>query len=823
MKKKLTIDQIFVSTRGKILLTILTVILAVSLSWVIIHTVFNETQQAVVKLTTPNQRLLLIDNLYYSINQLNQFQYKEGGRNTKQSSTDLSKVFRKIQYQLDSLSLFTTAGSRSIVEIDSLKQLIHHHKIVYIRYLKLKSEVVKNNQFKRNVDNLTKLLLVNPLKTDSSVVTSNNKTITILEPTPLEGHASKTQIGSLLEKIFGKRKNKQEVKKTVIEEVNTKVDTISLSQKDSIRKVVMGQLAAWSSEQQQRTLQFISREKLLFESGNKLLASIYLLLSEMKQLEAQNIRNESKQAANTLEQGLFKFNAIMVVFFFIIGILALLILFDITRSNSYRKDLQKAKDEAERLSLAKQRFLANMSHEIRTPLQAIVGFSEQANQNKDVQGNANKVIYESSLHLMQVVNEVLDYSRIISGKVTISPASFNLGELITELTHAFELSSRNKKFTFKVEHRLIPNVYYKGDAFRIKQILYNLVGNAFKFTERGEVCLRIEVDPERNDIDKIQFIVSDTGMGMSEDQLVKVFNEFEQGTSDIANNYGGTGLGLTITKELIQAMNGTIDVKSNLSVGTVFRVLLHLPKSVFQDAADSLIEVNKSYLRKIWFVDDDAYIRKVCEGIFNKYALDFVIFSSAMQMLTNEWKDEVPLFMVDIRMQDMSGIELCKRIKERSSDAIVLAVTAQSLPDEQQYILENGFDDILTKPFTEADLMKKVIELSKITFDLTAFKKFSMNDDVMIAENLQAFIHQTQEDLNHLHEHLLLSDKTACYEVLHRLSGRVGLVGAEALGRMCRKLEVDLAAAVSLKPFINRIYNLTKEITALLVQLRAEG
>ncbi len=823
MKSKLSIDTVFVSAKGKVLLALLTVVLAVSLSWVIIHTVFKETQQAVVKLTTPNKRLALIDNLYYSIHQLNQFQYNEVGSKSKQSITDLSKVFNHIQGQLDSLALYTQDNSSSIAGIDSLKRLIQHHKIVYVRYLKLKTNVVKNNQFKRNIDLLTRLLLANSQKSDTNVVTSSSKTITILESVPVENQSSKTQMGILFDKIFGKKKGKQDPQKTVIEESNTKIDTISRSQQDSIQRVIMKQLSEWTTEQQRRTYQFVNKEKLLLESGNQLLASIYVILSEIKQSEAHAIYTESKQAASTLQHGVFRFNVIMVVFFIIIGVLSLLILFDITRSNTYRKELQIAKDDAEQAAVAKQRFLANMSHEIRNPLQAIIGFTEQSKQHTNTDENI-EAIYQSSLHLMQVVNEVLDYSRIASGKVSITHAPFDLFHLITELEQAFKVSGKDKNFVFTVSHNVAPGTYYTGDVFRLKQILYNLLGNAFKFTEKGEVQLQIDIEPGEDGNNQIAFIVTDTGIGMNEQQLEKVFNEFEQGTGDIANHYGGTGLGLTITKELVQAMNGVLDVKSELNKGSVFRVLFQLPESESGEA-DSIPVVTageKLSFEKVWVTDDDAFIRKVCEGIFEKHGIEHRVFSSAAELLATHPEKKMPLFLVDIRMKDMNGVELCKEIRQRSPNAIVVAVTAQALPEEQQYILDSGFDDILTKPFTESDLLRKISRFNEVAYDLTTLRQFSMNDDALVAENIQSFIDETRQDIADLKAYLRQPDKTACYEVLHRVAGRLGLAGAEKLGRTCRILEVELDKADSFEPFTIRINNVIKELNILLFQLQNE-
>src|SRR5690606_37346398 len=209
------------------------------------------------------------------------------------------------------------------------------------------------------------------------------------------------------------------------------------------------------------------------------------------------------------------------IFFLSAALLVFLILIDITRSNYLRKQLIQAKEEAEQLSQIKQRFLANMSHEIRTPLQSIVGFAEQL-KHSEKNNHAVDAIYNSSEHLLHIVNEVLDYSRIESGRLSLVREPFYLKKVIHDVTSAIVTQAEKRKLTFVVDTDDSVDLWLTGDAFRLRQILFNLLGNAIKFTEKGHVRLSVEVHREGLQA-RCVFKVSDTGIGMDQKDLDRIF------------------------------------------------------------------------------------------------------------------------------------------------------------------------------------------------------------------------------------------------------------------------------------------------------------
>jgi signal transduction histidine kinase/CheY-like chemotaxis protein/HPt (histidine-containing phosphotransfer) domain-containing protein len=815
--------------KGKVVVTFLTACIAVLLAWVVMHTVFSETLKTVDKLSLPNERQLLINRIFRSISKINQLQYVEYSTIGEPRSKDkFITATERLKARLDSLSMFDPHNHLQQQRIDSMKYLITAHQAVYLNYVKLKADIIQNRSFSRKIKQLANMVSESSAKKDTNVITSQKKVVTVIEPEEeKKAKPEKTQLGTFIDKLFG-RKTKQDVhlKKTITEEYNVKVDTLSLSQQDSMLNLISGYMGKMTKDQQRKSIRFIEKEKDLMKSGNLIVNRMFSLITSIKEEETQSSAVESSQAANTISNGLFRLNIIIVLFFGMAGLLLLLIFFDISRSNQYRIALQESRDEAERLAQVKQRFLANMSHEIRTPLQSILGFSEQAYKQQSADASTLDAIYQSSSHLLHIVNEVLDYSRITSGKFTIQEQPFRICALIREVSGVLDVHARAKSLEFKAEHSLDEETTYIGDAFRLKQLLYNLLGNAIKFTARGSVELKIEEIRTNKDA-LLRFTIRDTGIGMSREQLDVMFNEFEQTGEQITTSYGGTGLGLSIVKELVTAMDGSIAASSEKGSGTAFT--LELKYSVTEAGeipghAAQVSEIN----REVWMADDDSYILKVCEVIFSTHHISYRLFSSAYKLLNEITGANDPVYLLDIRMPDMDGFELCRRIREFNPHATIIALTAQALPEEHEAILNNGFDAILTKPFVEAGLLQMLAkhnhpEGAEVKFDLTRMGQFAGGNRETLLEHLGVFTDESSRDIRDLKVNLDVNNREQVYELLHRLAGRIALAGASELAAELRDLEhgvKDEVLTIEMKKEILVLCNKADQLLAQLSDLR---
>src|SRR5690606_17116692 len=384
-------------------------------------------------------------------------------------------------------------------------------------------------------------------------------------------------------KIFGSGKKQEQAtltqppQKTVHEELSIQVDTIDKKPNKADNIKIDQAIQHLEKRQLQQSSTFINRETELTIAGNILINNMVDILYEVEAEAKSQMEVDARNAQLTVNKGVSKISYILLGSFLCISILIYLILTDIRKANSYRKALEKSKEEAEYHSAAKQRFLSNMSHELRTPLQSIIGYTEQLKKLSQHDDKVN-IIHHASEHLLQIVNEVLDYNRIISGKFIFHQETLLLTKLVNDVAQAMQQHADKKHLTLKLEEEISGTGYVLGDPFRLKQILFNLISNAIKFTTVGTITISVKA-VEVGDKTNIEFSIKDTGLGIDEKDIDLIFNEFEQGPFHNSGESFGSGLGLSIVKSLVDGMGGEIKVKSDINRGSCFSVHLSLMSS----------------------------------------------------------------------------------------------------------------------------------------------------------------------------------------------------------------------------------------------------
>jgi len=377
------------------------------------------------------------------------------------------------------------------------------------------------------------------------------------------------------------------------------------------------------------------------------------------------------------------------------------------------EELEARRQELQKILDIRDRFISSVSHELRTPMNAIMGFNDLLCANQAGNAKAMEVLAlteQSGEHLLTVINDVLDYSQFQSGKLAVNPQSFELRNSVDNAAGLFahRLSSMKLAFTHEVDDKLPTWIW--ADRHRLMQILVNLLGNAIKFTPQGRVSLRVRADG-----DSILFEVQDTGIGIAEEKLSMVFDRFSQATDQTQNLYGGNGLGLTISKRLVELMGGSIGVRSRLAEGSCFWFKLPL-KAGQAPPPNDLADAQQADMREMpwrFLVVDDVQINRMllrqmlmleCPKAHITEAIHGVEALQAMRQGTFD------LVFMDMLMPQMDGIEACQRIRAElpvpACHTPVLGLTANVNTNDKERFMQAGANEFLLKPFARKDLMQ---------------------------------------------------------------------------------------------------------------------
>ncbi|MBN8853899.1 MAG: hypothetical protein BGO55_10735 [Sphingobacteriales bacterium 50-39] len=390
---------------------------------------------------------------------------------------------------------------------------------------------------------------------------------------------------------------------------------------------------------------------------------------------------------------------------------------DISSRRQREEELLQMKEKAEQAAKAKSQFLSVMSHELRTPLNAVIGITHlmlQGNPREDQQEDLRTLQF-SGESLLYIINDILDFTKLDSGKIELSAIDFNLRELAQSLYQSFSYKAREKGIVFDVEYDEKMPFMVRGDNFRLSQVLNNLISNAIKFTREGSVKLKISMIEERGAAYVTKFSVIDTGIGIAEEKKNKIFERFTQADSNTTRLYGGTGLGLSISARLVELMDSAIVVDSEVGKGSDFNFTVLLqPGNANEPAAPvqkAAVRGNEPFRNKlILLAEDNTFNANIARRFITGWGANMDVVADGWQAIEFVSRKKYDLILMDVQMPVLDGFACTRKIRKHFKDIPIIAVTASPKNEILQDILLCGMNDFVSKPFKPNELRSKILE-----------------------------------------------------------------------------------------------------------------
>ncbi len=609
-------------------------------------------------------------------------------------------------------------------------------------------------------------------------------------------------------RLFGKKKTAEEQTtdtlipaEPVITQTPEQTEVEMVTVEELGEEVRKAQLKAMAVDKVRRELELD-----LFRQDRVIMEKIRILMAELESRETARLKENTRTAekeASEVKLIMLSFGAASLLLLLLAGTI---IFIYIKKNNEYRRIMKQARQDAEALALAKERFLANMSHEIRTPMNIISGYLGQVMQsplNPEQQDHIS-IVKKSADHLLQLLNNLLDLSKLQASKLEMLETEFSPAELVRDMQLLFSRAASEKNLQLLIETSDSLPATLISDPVRLRQILFNLVGNAVKFTDKGSVTIRAFPGNDTGGKKLIVFEVADTGIGIPADETGRIFGEFEQGTSRVEQKSSGTGLGLAITAKLAELLGGTINVESTTGKGSTFRVEIpYVPaNSPSQNVTGSGIPGSELLDGLVVLVaDDEVYNRSLLKLILGKFNCTIVEAGNGKEALAAVQSGNAGIILMDIRMPGMNGPDAAREIRkisnERGLHIPIIALSADMTQDDMADFRQNGFDECLLKPFEEHHLLQLIISLVRKNrdvpqYDLQPLRESCQGNEAFFKDMVRMFLESTATGLDEMEGLVKQNDLQNAAELAHKISAPCRHVKAEKLYQLIKQIENEL-------------------------------